>query len=55
VIAWTLAKPGITYALCGSRNAQQAIENAHAGDIILTDDELTLMNQAIAQHAADIV
>lgn len=55
VIAWTLAQPGITYALCGARNAQQAIENAHAGDIILTDDELTLMNQAVEQHAADIV
>ena len=31
VIAWTIAQPGITYALCGARNADQARENARAG------------------------
>lgn len=54
-IAWTLAQPGITYALCGARNAQQAIENAQAGDIVLTGEELTCMNEVIEQYAGDIV
>lgn len=54
-IAWTLAQPGITYALCGARNAQQATENAQAGDIVLTGEELTRMNEVIEQHAGDIV
>ena len=31
VIAWTLPQPGITFALCGARNPEQAIENARAG------------------------
>ncbi len=55
VIAWTLAQPGITYALCGARNAQQATENAQAGDIVLTVEELTRMNEVIEQQAGDIV
>ncbi len=55
VIAWTLAQPGITYALCGARNAQQAVENAQAGDIVLTGEELTRMNEVIEQYAGDIV
>ncbi len=54
-IAWTLAQPGITYALCGARNAQQAIENAQTGDIVLTGEELTCMNEVIEQYAGDIV
>jgi aryl-alcohol dehydrogenase-like predicted oxidoreductase len=54
-IAWTLAQPGITYALCGARNAQQATENAQAGNIVLTGEELTRMNEVIEQHAGDIV
>jgi aryl-alcohol dehydrogenase-like predicted oxidoreductase len=55
VIAWTLVQPGITYALCGARNVQQAIENAQAGDIVLTEEELTCMNEVIEQYAGDIV
>lgn len=54
VIAWTLAQPGITYALCGARNAQQANENAKAGEIRLTAEELHMMNQAIVQHSPGI-
>ena len=33
VIAWTLAQPGITFSLCGARNAAQAVENARAGEL----------------------
>lgn len=33
VIAWTLAQRGVTHVLCGARNQQQVLENAHAGDL----------------------
>ena len=38
VIAWTLQQPGITFSLCGARNAAQARENAKAGRIRLSAD-----------------
>lgn len=44
VIAATLQQPGITYALCGARNAQQAVENAIAGQVILSLEEVNLIN-----------
>jgi len=50
VIAWTLAQPGITFALCGARNAEQALDNARAGEISLGADELTTIDTAIATH-----
>lgn len=52
VIAWTLAKPGITFALCGARNAEQAIDNARAGEIALASSELAAIDAAIAAHLA---
>ena len=51
-IAWTVAQPGLTHALCGARNPKQAQENAAAGDVILTDEELATINKAIAEHNA---
>lgn len=33
VIAWTLGQRGITNVLCGARNQEQVLENAHAGDL----------------------
>lgn len=50
VIAWTLAQPGITFALCGARNAEQALDNARAGEISLGADELATIDKAIAAH-----
>ena len=50
VIAWTVAQPGLTHALCGARNPKQALENAAAGDIELTDSELATMDEAISSH-----
>ena len=38
-LAWTIAAPGITCALAGARNAEQAAENAGAMDIELSEDE----------------
>ncbi|WP_425476045.1 aldo/keto reductase [Mesorhizobium yinganensis] len=54
VIAWTIARPGITYALCGARNAGQAAENAAAGRLSLSADEIALIDAAIENHLAGI-
>lgn len=51
-IAWTLAQPGITHALAGARNPQQAIENAAAADAILSDEELAAIDGAFRQPIA---
>lgn len=47
VIAWTIAQPGVTHALCGARTAEQAIENAKAGDVVLTAEEVKQMTVAV--------
>ncbi|MEN9685101.1 MAG: hypothetical protein RLZZ28_887 [Bacteroidota bacterium] len=49
VIAWTLVQPGITIALVGARNAEQAIQNAKAADIVLTAEELSFINQTLSK------
>lgn len=40
VIRWTVEQAGITIALVGARNAEQAIQNAKAMDIKLSKEEL---------------
>lgn len=54
VIAWTLAQPGITFALCGARSATQAFDNARAGEISLSAAELTAIDAAVAVHLVAI-
>jgi aryl-alcohol dehydrogenase-like predicted oxidoreductase len=54
VIAWTLAQPGITFALCGARNATQALDNARAGEILLSATELGAIDAAVAGHLVAI-
>jgi aryl-alcohol dehydrogenase-like predicted oxidoreductase len=49
VISWTIEQPGITIALVGARNAAQAIENANAGDIRLTTEELSFISDELAK------
>lgn len=44
VIRWTIEQPGITIALVGARNASQAVENARAGDILLSQAELAFIS-----------
>ena len=48
VILWTLAQPGITIALVGARNAEQAIENAKAIDSSLSEAETKLISEHLA-------
>ena len=54
VIAWTLQQPGITFALCGARNPQQAKENAGAGSIRLSPDEIKRISEASRRHLTDL-
>ncbi len=49
-IAWTIAQPGLTHALVGARNLQQATENAAAGDVLLSSQESAAMNQAVRKR-----
>ncbi len=51
VIAWTLARPGITHALVGARNPRQAIENAQAGSVVLTDEDVNEIERVFRQPA----
>jgi aryl-alcohol dehydrogenase-like predicted oxidoreductase len=40
VLRWTIDQPGITIALAGARNAEQATMNAKAADVKFVDEEL---------------
>ncbi|MGF6174501.1 aldo/keto reductase [Ensifer sp. 4252] len=52
VIAWTLAQPGVTFALCGARNPAQALDNARAGTLRLDGRDLAAIDEAIAAKLA---
>ena len=54
VIAWTVQQPGITFSLCGARTAEQARENAAAGRMRLTPEDLTAISTAAAHHLIDL-
>lgn len=54
VIAWTLHQPGLTHVLCGARNRQQVQENAAAGDVELSPEDIGRVDDILARHA-DIV
>jgi aryl-alcohol dehydrogenase-like predicted oxidoreductase len=47
VIAWTFSQPGITTVLCGARDESQARENAAAGKIQLSAEEIETMGATI--------
>ncbi|RPJ49187.1 MAG: aldo/keto reductase [Acidobacteria bacterium] len=47
-VAWVLAQPGVTTALVGARNAQQAAENSKAASIKLSQQEVEKIRQVFA-------
>ena len=49
ILAWTLQQPGVSHVLAGARNAQQASNNAVAGSLQLSDEELNTVSAAANQ------
>ena len=47
VLRWTLAQPGISVALVGARNPEQAVQNARAIDLKLTFEEVDFINKQL--------
>jgi aryl-alcohol dehydrogenase-like predicted oxidoreductase len=47
VIGWTLARPGITYALCGARTPAHALENAKAGSLTLSTEVIAVLDDVL--------
>lgn len=54
IIAWTLQQPGITFSLCGARDADQASENASAGHIRLSREEIDEIDAARTAYLVDM-
>ena len=54
VIAWTVQQPGITFSLCGARDAGQAAENAKAGRIRLSAEDLATSDAAAAAYLTNL-
>lgn len=50
VLAWTLSRPGVSHVLCGMRNAEQAEENAGAGDVEISSGEAERMNKILDRY-----
>ncbi|WP_315821907.1 aldo/keto reductase [Paraflavitalea speifideaquila] len=48
VIRWTIEQPAITVALVGARNAEQAVQNARAIDVMLSGEEIAFINKQLA-------
>jgi aryl-alcohol dehydrogenase-like predicted oxidoreductase len=47
VLRWTIEQPGITIALAGARDKEQATENAKAADIMLSQSEIQFIDEEI--------
>ena len=54
VIAWTVSQPGITYSLCGARNPSQASENAAAGRLSLSEEQIAKTGAAVDRYLKDM-
>lgn len=47
VLRWTIERPGITVALAGARNADQAIQNARSAEINLSREEINHISELV--------
>jgi len=54
VIRWTIDQPGITVALAGARNSQQAVENAGATKIKISSAEMKFINDELNKIQLEI-
>ena len=46
VLAWTLARPGVSHVLVGTRDTEQALSNAKAGGLELDAEEMEIVDHA---------
>ena len=53
VLNWTIQQPGITCALAGARNASQVLENIGATGFSLTEEEIIMVNNLVADIQID--
>lgn len=49
VLRWTTLQPGITIVLAGARNKEQAVSNARAMEVTLSNDELVFIGKELAR------
>lgn len=49
VLRWTVEQPGITIALAGARNKEQAVQNAAAVNVKLNADEISFISHELAK------
>jgi len=49
VLRWTIEQPGITIALAGARNAEQAVQNARAIEVQLSKEEIAFINKKLQE------
>lgn len=47
VLRWTVQRPGVTIALAGARNAEQALQNAKAGEFVLSKEEMNFIDRIV--------
>lgn len=50
VLRWTIDQPGITIALAGARNEEQAVQNARAVNVKLSPEDIIFINKQLAEH-----
>src|SRR3954469_20930460 len=51
-IAWVLAQPGATSAICGTLNAEHVRDNAGAAELKLSGEDLAELNSVVASAAS---
>jgi len=48
-LAWVLAKPGVTSVIIGAKNTRQLLDNIAAGEVKLTDEQLSKLDDVSSQ------
>ncbi|MDP2646562.1 MAG: aldo/keto reductase [Desulfobacterales bacterium] len=55
-LSWVLSRPGTCCAIAGARSAEQAVENARAADVALSDEDLadiSRIGRTVTDHLGD--
>jgi len=55
VLRWTIDQPGITLALAGARNSDQALQNAQAVNLKILPDEMVFINKQVEELQLETV